>query len=121
MATSEKSTGSQLFVLSKTTSAEAMPACRVLLVMHTGVVGLCGIMGNTRLYRLLNALTGSPRLSIRVLVSWILVSGLVGCELSWVLSPFLGRPDVEVPFFNPNAFTSNFFEYLWMMASGRNT
>ena len=99
--------------------ANAMAACRVLLAMHTAAVGACGILGNMRLYRMLRQLTGSRAVSNRVLASWILVSGLVGCQLSWLLSPFLGRPDVPVPFFNPNAFTSNFFEYLWKMISGR--
>jgi hypothetical protein len=86
---------------------------RILLPVHTVVIGLCGIAGNIRAYRLLAGIPRSAPVAGRVLLSWIAVAGLAGCELSWLLSPFLGRPGLPVPFFNPNAFHSNFFEYLW--------
>lgn len=90
---------------------------RGLLLTHTSVVGLCGIAGHVRLYQLLKALTLSSAVSLRVVTAWILVSGLVGCELSWVLSPFLAKPDVAIPFVNPDAFAGNFFEYVWRAVS----
>lgn len=96
-----------------------MNAYRTLLVLNTAVVGAAGIAGNLQLYRLLGALTASRHKALRVLVAWMLVGGLAGCELSWVLSPFLARPDVPVPVLNPNAFKSNFFEYLFHSAAGR--
>jgi hypothetical protein len=95
-----------------------MAGYRTLLVLNTAAVGLCGIVGNVKLFSLLDRLTGSSATAGRVLTTWIFVTGLVGCELSWVVSPFLARPDVAVPFLNPNAFTSNFFEYLWMVVCG---
>jgi hypothetical protein len=97
---------------------DAMAIYRALLPAHTAVIGVCGIVGNVRLYRLLVSMTRSRPLAARVLAAWILVSGLAGCELSWVVSPFLARPDIPIPFFNPNAFTGNFFEYLWRAMSG---
>ena len=99
-------------------SPAAMPAYRVLLPAHTALVGICGVAGQCRLFRLLAQLIGSRRLAGRVLLGWILVCGLVGCELSWVLSPFLARPDLPIPFLNPNAFASNFFEYSWRSLQG---
>ena len=84
-----------------------------LLAGNTALVGLCGLAGNVRLYGLLRVLAGSPWLAARVLLVWIAVSGLAGCELAWVASPFLARPDLPVPFLNPHAFESNLFEYLW--------
>lgn len=94
---------------------------RVILLTNTALVGACGILGNIRLYRLLRGLNKPPAVAGRVLLSWILVSGLLGCELSWFLSPFLNSnpadPAVPVPFFNPDAFNDNFFEYVWRMAS----
>jgi len=99
-------------------SSAALLSYRVLLPLNTAVVGVCGILANLRLFRLLATLTGSSRLAARVLIAWILASGLAGCELSWVLSPFLARPDLPIPFFNPNALTGNFFEYLFKAAFG---
>lgn len=99
-------------------SPEAMATYRVLLPAHTTLVAICGIAGQCRLYRLLTELTGSRRLAGRVLLGWILVCGLVGCELSWFLSPFLARPDLPVSLLNENAFRSNFFEYSWRSMLG---
>jgi len=96
----------------------AMTSYRWLLAGNTGLVGFAGLVGNVRLHRLLCDLTGSKAMASRVLLSWILVTGLAGCELSWIFSPFLARPDLPVPFLNPNAFKSNFFEYLWHTVSG---
>lgn len=98
--------------------AGAMTAYRWLLAGNTGLVAITGMAGNARLYHLLRELTGTSAVAARVLTGWILVTGLAGCELSWICSPFLARPDVPVPFLNPNAFKSNFFEYLWHAVSG---
>ena len=39
---------------------------------------------------------------------WILVFGLVGAQMAWVLRPFLGSPHNVFTWFRPR--TSNFFE-----------
>ncbi|VGO17059.1 hypothetical protein PDESU_05653 [Pontiella desulfatans] len=81
-----------------------------VLLGHTALVGLCGTVGIIHLHRLLRTLTTMPN---RVLTAWFLVSGFVGCQLSWIFSPFLAMPDRPEPFFNPAAFSGNFYEYLW--------
>jgi hypothetical protein len=42
---------------------------------------------------------------------WIVVFGLVGSQMAWVLRPFLGCPDQPFSFFR--ARESNFFEAVW--------
>jgi hypothetical protein len=102
-------------------SPEAMITYRVLLATHTAVVAVCGILGNIKLCELLNVLTGSQTKAVRVFLVWFVIAGLVGCQLSWLISPFLATPGVPLPFFNPNAFKTNFFEYLFqaMLSGGR--
>lgn len=39
---------------------------------------------------------------------WIVVFGVVGAQMSWVLRPFIGNPDVPFAWFRPRQ--SNFFE-----------
>ncbi len=39
---------------------------------------------------------------------WVVVFGLVGAQMSWVLRPFIGNPDLEFAWFRPRG--SNFFE-----------
>ena len=92
-------------------SPGAMSIYQAVLLVNTAAVGIAGIIGNIRLYRLLRAMTKSTAVAARVLTSWILVTGLTGCELSWVLSPFLAKPGIPIPLINPDAFNGNFFEY----------
>lgn len=95
-----------------------MDAYRVLLPAMTALVGVAGLVGCSRLHRLLEAVAGSKALASRVLIAWVAVCGLVGGELSWLFSPFIARPDLPVPFLNPNAFRGNFIEYLWRTVQG---
>ena len=95
----------------------AMPTYHALLLIHTAIIGMCGIVGNIRLYHLLCRVAPSRQVAERVLATWIIICAFIGCELSWISSPFLARPDLEIPFFNPNAFKSNFFEYSWNAAT----
>lgn len=44
----------------------------------------------------------------RIFVTWMLVYGLVGAQMSWVLRPFLGSPNQAFEWFRPRS--SNFFE-----------
>lgn len=97
---------------------QAMTIYRALLPAHTLIVGACGVAGNIRAYKLLRGIPQSRAVAGRVLWSWILIAGIAGCELSWVLSPFLAKPGIPVPFINPDAFHGNFFEYLWRTAMG---
>ncbi len=87
-----------------------------VLICHTGIIGICGTVGVVHLHGLLRALTAVP---YRVMTAWFLVSGFVGCQLSWILSPFLAMPDRPVPFLNPAAFSGNVYEYLWHTLVGR--
>jgi hypothetical protein len=43
-----------------------------------------------------------------VFATWVIVFGLVGAQMSWVLRPFLGDPDKPFEWFRPRE--SNFFE-----------
>ena len=45
---------------------------------------------------------------ITVFRIWVLVFGLVGAQMSWVLRPFVGDPDADFTFLRPRS--SNFFE-----------
>lgn len=51
-----------------------------------------------------------------VFYTWILVFGLVGSQMGWVLRPFLGHPDQPFALFRGRE--SNFFEALFKILSG---
>jgi hypothetical protein len=44
---------------------------------------------------------------------WVIVFGLVGAQMSWVLRPFIGSPGRDFQVFRPEMRQSNFFENVW--------
>jgi hypothetical protein len=54
----------------------------------------------------------APIRSVRAIFQiWVLVFGLVGTQMAWVLSPFLGHPNQKFILFRPTG--SNFFMGVW--------
>jgi len=100
-------------------ASRSMGVYRVILVSHVAIIGACGIAGNARLYRMIRAVTGSGAMAGRLLLAWILVSGFVGCELSWLLSPYLCNPVTPPHIVNQQYFESNFYEYVYHALQGR--
>jgi len=94
------------------TPEELYRTAEYVLLFHTVVIGACGIAGNLRLFRLLKRLAPSPSSAQRVFASWLLVDGLVGTQLSWILRPFLCKPTLEPEFVRKDALAGNFFEEL---------
>lgn len=83
---------------------------QVLLLFHVGAIAVAGVLGNLRLFALLRKLTGKRDIAARVLVSWLAAELFVGSELSWLLRPFLGRPQFAVSFFTREPFAGSFYE-----------
>jgi len=94
------------------TPAELYRTAEYVLLFHTVVIGACGVAGNLRLLRLLDRLAPAPGIARRVFGSWLLVDGLVGTQLSWILRPFLCKPTLEPEFVRKDALAGNFFEEL---------
>ena len=93
--------------------AEVYRTAELVLFFHIAVIGACGVAGNARLYRLLTRLAPTRAIALRVLVSWILVDGVVGSQLSWILRPFLCKPHLPPELSRDRALEGNFFEELW--------
>jgi hypothetical protein len=71
---------------------------------------LAGVISNLRLTQLLRALSGSQAVARRVLIAWLAGNLFLGSQLSWILRPFIGSPDLPVQFVRDNAFQGNFYE-----------
>jgi hypothetical protein len=51
----------------------------------------------------------TPGRNVRAIFSvWVIVFGLIGAQMGWVLRPFIGKPDAPVTFFRPRE--GNFFQ-----------
>lgn len=93
--------------------AEIYRTAELVLFGHIVVIGACGVAGNLRLYQLLQRLAPTRAIARRVLASWILVDGVVGSQLSWILRPFLCKPHLPPEFIRERALDGNFFEEVW--------
>ncbi|MBL4687258.1 MAG: hypothetical protein JKY37_21860, partial [Nannocystaceae bacterium] len=81
-----------------------------LLGGHVIVFAIAGVVGIHRMYGLLRALIDDVGVARRVLWAWLAIEGLVGAQLSWVLRPFVGKPDLPVTLVRSDAFDSSFFD-----------
>lgn len=93
-----------------TASTDANLAYNLILLLHVGVIALAGLMANLRLAQLLRQLSGDPGIAHRILFAWLACNLFLGSQVSWILRPFIGSPDLAVEFIRPNALKGNFYE-----------
>lgn len=78
---------------------------------HVAIIAFAGVAGNVRLFQLLQRLAGGNRgVALRVLFAWLAGNLFLGSQLSWILRPFVGSPQLPVQFFRTDAMTGGFFE-----------
>jgi hypothetical protein len=77
---------------------------------QVAVIAFAGIAGNLRLLQLLRNLSRDSRIAGRVLVGWLAGNLFLGSQLTWILRPFIGTPDMPVEFLRATAFNGNFYE-----------
>jgi hypothetical protein len=80
-----------------------------ILMTHVLVIALAGTTGNLRLYQLLSSI-GGQNVARRVLMTWLGGNLFLGSQLSWILRPFIGSPQLPVEFYRANALHGNFYE-----------
>jgi hypothetical protein len=82
----------------------------LIKLINVAVIALAGMTGNVRLFQLLARLGGSKAVAFRVLFAWLSGNLFLGSQLSWILRPFIGSPDLPVEFFRTSALHGNFYE-----------
>jgi hypothetical protein len=87
-----------------------------ILLLLVVVIAFAGIAANVRLFQLLNTLAGGRGGAMRVLFAWLIANLFFGSQLSWVLRPFVGSPQLPVEFLRAEAFDGNFFEAVFRSA-----
>ena len=93
-------------------SSNAVPEATYSFIKLTNVavIAFAGATGNARLFQLLARLGGSRAIAFRVLFAWLVGNLFLGSQLSWILRPFIGSPDLPVEFFRATALHGNFYE-----------
>jgi hypothetical protein len=91
-------------------NGDAISSHSILLLSQVVVIAFAGIAANLRLVQLLRRLSNNARIARRILFAWLAGNLLLGSQLSWILRPFIGSPNLSVEFLRADAFRGNFFE-----------
>jgi hypothetical protein len=91
-------------------SAQAVIAHNATLVTHVAIIAFAGATGNAALFRLLSEMSGSRSTAGKILSAWLVGNMFLGCQLSWIMRPFIGAPALPIEFFRADAFSGNFYE-----------
>ncbi len=89
---------------------------RLFLLSNTAVIAFAGVISNHKLLCLIEAFSGSRAAAWRTLVAWLAGNLFVGAQLSYILRPFFGNPELPVAFLRPDPFVGTFYEAVWGMA-----
>jgi hypothetical protein len=80
---------------------------------NVAAIAFAGTTGNARLFQLLVQTGGSRAAAFRVLFAWLTINLFLGSQLSWILRPFIGSPNLPVEFFRATALHGNFYENIF--------
>ena len=98
------------------TLGDPAPAARethnLLYLLHTTLVGGCGLAGVVALRGDLGARCSTPAAAIRLAGAWVVTLALVGGEVAWALRPFVGSVYEPIAFVRPNALDGNVYEFI---------
>ena len=90
-------------------SVSSTAAYALIKLAHVAAITFAGTVGNARLFQLLAHL-GGRAVALRVLFAWFAGNFFLGSQLSWILRPFIGSPELPVQFFRDDALHGNFYE-----------
>jgi len=89
-----------------TLSTSSYPFVVLLNVVLLGTAGIIGLRFLRRLLLLLLAV--EARASLGIFRIWLVIFGLVGAQMGWLLRPFIGRPGLAFSAFRPRG--GSFFQ-----------
>lgn len=94
-------------------NAELQFAHNSILMTHIAILALAGFGGNAALLQGLRRLVKPTCSAISLFWVWLAAFAFVGCQLSWILRPFVGSPFFPVAFMRPDALDRNFYEFIF--------
>ncbi len=81
----------------------------IVLLMDVLFIAYAGVVANRRLLRLLAHLCPAPGTARRVFWSWLAGNLFLGAQLSWILRPFIGSPNLPLQFLRDDPFHGTFY------------
>lgn len=93
------------------TDAELQYAHNAILMTHILILGLAGVSGNAALLKGLRRVVAGRCNAGGLFALWLAAYAFVGCQMSWILRPFIGSPFYPVSFMRPDCLDRNFYEF----------
>ncbi len=90
-------------------SGAAMIGNSLFTLIHVFLISVAGIIANIRLLDLLQKHLNNRILARVVLIAWLAGNMFLGCQISWILRPFIGSPALQIEFLRPNPLEGNFY------------
>jgi hypothetical protein len=105
------------FLLSGVSSAgthdELRYAHNSILMTHIVILALAGVGGNLALLQGLRRIVRPQCPARGLFFAWLLAFAFVGCQMSWILRPFVGSPFYSVAFMRSDCLARNFYEFVF--------
>jgi hypothetical protein len=94
------------------TGAELQYAHNAILMIHIFILGTAGAVGNGALLKGLRRAVDARGPVNGLFFLWLGAFAFVGCQMSWILRPFIGSPFYPVSFMRPDCLDRNFYEFI---------
>lgn len=95
------------------THAELRYSHNLILMTHIIILAIAGVVGNAALVKGLRRVVNARCHVNGLFLSWLTAFAFVGCQLSWILRPFVGSPFYPVAFMRPDCLDRNFYEFIF--------
>ncbi|MBX7244247.1 MAG: hypothetical protein K1X53_02040 [Candidatus Sumerlaeaceae bacterium] len=95
------------------TDSELRYAHNFMLTTHILILAVAGVAGYAAMLGGLRTMV-NPGCPVGLLfVAWLGTSAFVGCQMAWILRPFVGSPFYDVAFMRPDCLDRNFYEFVF--------
>jgi hypothetical protein len=84
-----------------------------ILMTHIGILALAGVGGNAALLKGLRRVVRPRCPATGLFLVWLFAFAFVGCQMSWILRPFVGSPFYSVVFMRSDCLNRNFYEFVF--------
>ena len=95
------------------THSELQFAHNSILMLHIVILAVAGIAGNAALLKGLRRVVADRCPVNALFMCWLIAFAFVGCQMSWILRPFVGSPFYTVAFMRPDCLDRNFYEFIF--------
>ena len=85
----------------------------VTLLTHTFMIAYAGISSHRSLLGHVRQFATTPKHGTHTFFVWLAGNLFVGAQISWIMRPFFGSPQLSIQFLRDDPMAGNFYETVW--------